>query len=241
MFDPFDTLAVADYGDCELDSGNIADAPRVIERHIARIIAGGASALAIGGDHYVTYPILRAYAEVHGPLSLIQFDAHRDVEPNVGDRIDHGTMFGLAIEEGIIDPERWVQVGIRTYYAGERSFGMRVIYADEVHSSPADEIAVAIQRVVGDRKAYLTFDIDCLDPAYAPGTGTPAPGGLTTHQAMAILRQLTHIDYAGMDLVEVAPPYDHAQITSLAGAAIALEYLCVRATQDGALGVEMPD
>ncbi len=241
MFDPFDTLAVVDYGDCELDYGNIASAPQVIEQHIAGIIAGGASSMAIGGDHYVTYPMLRAYAAVHGPLSLIQFDAHRDVEPNVGDRIDHGTMFGLAIEEGVIDPARSVQIGIRTYYTGERSFGMRIIYADEVHRSTPAEIAAQIQRTVGDHKAYLTFDIDCLDPAYAPGTGTPVPGGLTTHQASSILRELTQIDYAGMDLVEVAPPYDHAQITSLAGAAIALEYLCVRAAQNGARAVKMPD
>ena len=241
MFDPFDTLAVTDFGDCPLDSGNIAEAPAVIEAHIAEILAGGASTLAIGGDHYVTYPILRAYAAVHGPLALIQFDAHRDVEPNESGRIDHGTMFGLAIEEGIIDPERSVQIGIRTHYEGERRFGMRIIYADEAHSAAPSEIAAEIRRVIGDHKAYLTFDIDCLDPAYAPATGTPVPGGLSTHQALSILREMTDVDYAGMDLVEVSPPYDHAQITSLAGAAVALEYLCVRAWQSGARGVAMPD
>ncbi len=241
MFDPFDTLAVTDYGDCILDYGSLTGAPGAIETHIAEIITGGASSLAIGGDHYVTYPILRAYAEVYGPLSLIQFDAHRDVEPGGHGRIDHGTMFGQAIEDGVIDPEGSVQIGIRTNYTGERAFGMRVVYVDEVHASSAEQIAAEIRRTVGDRKAYLTFDIDCLDPAFAPGAGTPVPGGLTTHQALSILRKLTEIDYVGMDLVEVSPPYDHAQITSLAGAAIALEYLCVRAWQGGARGMEMPD
>ena len=241
MFDPFDTLAVTDYGDCLLDYGSPTKATDAIKTHIGGIIAGGASSLAIGGDHYVTYPILRAYAEVHGPLSLIQFDAHRDVEPGGRERIDHGTMFGQAIRDGVIDPERSVQIGIRTTYPGEQAFGMRVLYVDEIHASSAGEIAEQIQRMVGDHKAYLTFDIDCLDPAFAPGTGTPVPGGLSTHQALSILRKLTDINYVGMDLVEVSPPYDHAQITSLAGAAIALEYLCIRAWQGGARGIEMPD
>ncbi len=241
MFDPFDTLAVTDYGDCVLDYASLPEAPQAIETHIAGIIAGGASSLAIGGDHYVTYPILRAYAEAHGPLSLIQFDAHRDVEPGEKGRIDHGTMFGQAIDDGVIAPERSVQIGIRTNYAGERACGMRILYADEVHASSAEQIAAEIHRTVGDRKAYLTFDIDCLDPAFAPGTGTPVPGGLSTHQALAILRALTEVDYVGMDLVEISPPYDHAQVTSLAGAALAVEYLCVRAWQGGARGIAMPE
>ena len=241
MFDPFDTLAVTDYGDCQLDYANPTEAPGAIEAHIAKIIGGGTSSVAIGGDHYVTYPILRAYAEAYGPVSLIQFDAHRDVEPREQGRIDHGTMFTHAIRDGIIHPEHSIQIGIRSTYSGERMFGMRVLYVDEVHASSAEQIAALIQRTVGDRKAYLTFDIDCLDPAFAPGTGTPVIGGLSTHQALSILRKLTDIDYVGMDLVEVAPPYDHAQITSLAGAAIALEYLCIRAWQGGARGIELTD
>lgn len=241
MFDPFETLSVIDYGDCFFDWGRNAEVPQAIEDHIAGIIAGGASSLVIGGDHFITYPVMRAYARVHGALSLIQFDAHRDVEPEEGGRIDHGTMFNIAIEEGVIDPKRSVQIGIRTTYDGERTYGMKILYADQVHDSSAAEIADAIKHTVGDHKAYLTFDIDCLDPAYAPGTGTPVAGGLTTHQAMSIMRRLTGVDFAGMDVVEVSPPFDHAEVTSLAGAAIALEYLCLRAHQAGARPADMPD
>ena len=240
-FDPFDTLSVIDYGDCFFDWGRQGDVTQAIEDHIATIIASGASTLSMGGDHYTTYPVLRAYAKVHGPLSLIQFDAHRDVEPEEGGRLDHGTMFNIAIQEGVIDPNRSVQVGIRTTYEGERTYGMRIIYADEVHTSSAKDIADEIARVVGGNKAYLTFDIDCLDPAFAPGTGTPVPGGLSTFQAQAILRHMTDIDYAGMDVVEVSPPFDHAEVTALAAAAIALDYLCIRAWQAGARGAVLPE
>jgi agmatinase len=233
-FDPFDTLAVVDYGDCFFDWGRKEDAPAAIEAHVAGILAAGASSLVLGGDHFVTYPVLRACAKVHGPLALVQFDAHRDVEPDDGGRIDHGTMFGLAIREGVIDPRRSIQVGIRTSFVGEGGAGMTVLHADRVHAMTAEEVAAEIVCVTAGRKAYLTFDIDCLDPAFAPGTGTPVPGGLSSHQAMAILRGLKDVDFAGMDVVEVSPPYDHAEVTSLAASAMALEYLCLRAWQRGA-------
>ncbi len=241
MFDPFDTLAVVDYGDCFFDWGRKEDVPSVIEDHIAEIVGQDVSTLVLGGDHFVTYPVLKAYAKKYGPLSLIQFDAHRDVEPEDGGRIDHGTMFNIAIQEGIIDPARSIQVGIRTTYHGERTYGMKIVYADQVHEASAQDIANEIQDVVAGHKAYLTFDIDCLDPAYAPGTGTPVPGGLTTHQALSILHKLTDVDFAGMDVVEVSPPYDHAETTSLAAAAIALDYLCLRAWQAGARGTALSD
>lgn len=240
-FDPFDTLAVVDYGDCFFDWGRKEEVPRVIEEHIAAIIAAGASTLTLGGDHFIAYPVMKAYAQVHGPLSLIQFDAHRDVEPDEGGRIDHGTMFGLGIREGVIDPKRSVQVGIRTTFTGEEGYGMTVIHADAVHQMSADEVAAEIARVTAGNKAYLSFDIDCLDPAYAPGTGTPVPGGLTSHQAMSIVRRLKEVDFAAMDLVEVSPPYDHAEITSLAACALTLEYLCLRAWQKGARGAPSKD
>jgi agmatinase len=235
-FDPFDTLGVVDYGDCFFDWGRKEDVPGAIERHVAGILAAGASALAIGGDHFITYPVLKAYAERFGPLALVQFDAHRDVEPDAGGRIDHGTMFGLAIGEGLVDPAHSVQIGIRTTYQGEGGHAMSVIHADRVHDMKPIEVASEILGAVGGRKAYLTFDIDCLDPAFAPGTGTPVPGGLSSHQAMAILRHLKEIDFAGMDVVEVSPPYDHAETTSLAACAITLEYLCLKAWQRGARG-----
>ncbi len=234
-FDPFDTLSVVDYGDCYFDWGRKEDTPAAIEAHISGILDQGASSLVIGGDHFITLPVLRAHAKQHGgPLALIHFDAHRDVEPDEGGRIDHGTMFNLAIREGVIDPEHSIQVGIRTTFHGEEGYGMTILHADRVHDMTAGEVAAEVVRVTGGRKAYLTFDIDCLDPAYAPGTGTPVPGGLTSHQAMSILRRLKDIDFSGMDLVEVSPPYDHAETTSLAGSAMLLEYLCLRAWQKGA-------
>jgi agmatinase len=142
----------------------------------------------------------------------------------------------LAIDEKLIDPAHSVQIGIRTTYHGESGHGMSVIHADKVHETTPAEVAAEIARAVGGRKAYLSFDIDCLDPAFAPGTGTPVPGGLSSYQAMAILRRLREVDFAGMDLVEVSPPYDHAETTSLAASAILLDYLCLKAWQKGARG-----
>jgi agmatinase len=240
-FDPFDTLAVIDYGDCFFDWGRKEEFPATLERHAAAILAAGAEMVSLGGDHYISYPLLKAHAQKHGPLSLIHFDAHRDVEPDDGGRIDHGTMFGYAVKEGLIDPRRSVQIGIRTVFAGERTFGFRIVYADEVHDSSPAQIAAIISEVVGRNKAYLTFDIDCLDPAAAPGTGTPIPGGLTYHQAAAIIRRLTDIAFVGMDLVEVSPPFDHADITALAAASLIMEYLCLRAWQKGARAVPIPE
>ena len=241
MFDPFDTLAVTDYGDCWFDHGELASIGDAIERHAGRILDAGASMLTLGGDHYVTYPLLRAHAKVHGPLSLIQFDAHRDVEPDDHRRVDHGAMFGYAIEDGLIDPNRSVQVGIRTTFHGERTYGMKILYADHVHNSSARDIAREIASAVDGNKAYLTFDIDCLDPAFAPGTGTPVPGGLSSHQAFSILREMRTIDIVGADVVEVSPTYDVGEITSLAAAQVALEYLCLRAARQGAVAEPMPE
>lgn len=240
-FDPFDTLAVVDYGDCYFDWGRKEDVPAAIEAHAEGILAGGAETVSFGGDHFVTYPLLKANAKKHGPLSLVHFDAHRDVEPDEGGRIDHGTMFNYAAREGIIDPKRSVQIGIRTVFTGEHTYGFRIVYANEVHDSTAGEIASIIKEVVGHNKAYLTFDIDCLDPSAAPGTGTPVPGGLTYHQAASIIRRLTDVSFVGMDLVEVSPPYDHAELTSLAAASIVMEYLCLKAWQKGARAMAIPE
>lgn len=241
FFDPFDTLAVVDYGDCYFDWGRKEDVPAAIESHAWEIVSAGAETVSFGGDHFVTYPLLKANARKHGPLALVHFDAHRDVEPDEGGRIDHGTMFNYAAREGIIDPKRSVQIGIRTCFTGERTYGFRIVYADEVHDSSAGDVAAIIKDVVGNTKAYLTFDIDCLDPSAAPGTGTPVPGGLTYHQAASIIRKLTDINFIGMDLVEVSPPYDHAEQTSLAAASLVMEYLCLKAWQKGARAVPVPE
>ena len=238
-FDPFDTLAVTDFGDCVFDWGTPQDIPGEIEAHFARILGGGASTLMLGGDHFCTYPVLRAYAQKYGPLGLVQFDAHRDVEADPGNRLDHGSMFNYAIREGVIDPARSVQLGIRTCFRGEQSYGMKVIHADEAHATPAADLAQVIRDRIGDGPTYLTFDIDCLDPSAAPGTGTPVPGGFTSHQALSVIRALKGVEFVGMDVVEVSPPYDHAEMTSNAAAMVAIELLCLKAYARGARGEEM--
>jgi agmatinase len=239
-FDPFDTLAAVDYGDVFFDWGKKEEFPAALEKHATDIISQGTEMISLGGDHYISYPLLKAHAKKHGPLALVHFDAHRDMEPDSGGRIDHGTMFGYALREGLIDPTKSVQIGIRTTFVGETTDGIRIIYAEEVHDSTAQQLADIITKQVGKQKAYLTFDIDCLDPSAAPGTGTPIPGGLTYHQAASIIRKLTNVNFIGMDLVEVAPPYDHAEITSIAAASLIMEYLCLRAYQKGARGEKMP-
>jgi agmatinase len=240
-FDPFDTLAVADYGDCYFDWGRKEDFPATLEAHATAILDQGAEMIALGGDHYISYPLLRAHAKKFGPLSLVHFDAHRDVEPDDGGRIDHGTMFGYAVREGLIDPKASVQIGIRTVFSGERTFGFRIVNAEEVHANSADAVADIVRNTVGRRRAYLTFDIDCLDPSAAPGTGTPICGGLTYHQAASIIRRLTGISFVGMDIVEVSPPYDHAEITAIAAASLVMEYICLRAWQAGARAASFPE
>lgn len=240
-FDPFDTLAVIDYGDCFFDWGRKENFPQALEDHAAAILSSGAEMISLGGDHYISYPLLKAHAKKHGPLSLVHFDAHRDVEPDDGGRIDHGTMFGYAVREGLIDPKKSVQIGLRTVFTGEKTYGFRLVYADEVHDSSSAAIAQIVKDVVGANKAYLTFDIDCLDPSAAPGTGTPIPGGLTYHQAASIIRKLTDINFVAMDMVEVSPPYDHADITSGAACGLIMEYLCLRAWQRGARAAPMQE
>ena len=226
-FDPFDRLAVIDYGDCLFDFGKPEGVPAAIEAHAAEIVAKNVSLISLGGDHFVTLPLLRAHAEHYGPLSLVHFDAHSDTWEDDGLRIDHGTMFWHAVNEGIIDTERSVQIGIRTHNSDP--LGITWLDADWVHENGPARTSAEIQRIVGAHQAYLTFDIDCLDPAFAPGTGTPVSGGLSTQQAQSIIRRLDGIDFVAMDLVEVAPNFDVSQITALAAAHIIHDYLCLRA------------
>ncbi|MGB0507294.1 MAG: agmatinase [Pikeienuella sp.] len=229
-FDPFERLNVVDWGDVNIDAGYPLDMPDHIQNAVSSVISEAGAALIIGGDHFTTYPSLKAHAEKHGaPISLIQFDAHTDTwEDPERRRIDHGTMFYHAAREGTIDPETSVQVGIRT--TNDNTMGFNIRDAIWCHQHSPAEIAAEIKRIVGDRPAYLTFDIDGLDPSCAPGTGTPVVGGLFTWQALAILRDLQGINLIGMDMVEVSPAYDHAEITALAGATIALELLCLYAS-----------
>ncbi len=228
-FDPFESLAVVDYGDCVFDHGKPETITDSIQAHARTLLDGGVSMLTLGGDHYITYPILKAHHEVHGPLSLIHFDAHSDTWAEDEKRVDHGTMFYHAAKEGLVDPVRSVQVGLRTY--NPESHGYNILDALWVQENGVAATVAEILRVVGAHKAYITFDIDCLDPSFAPGTGTPVCGGLSTAQALGIIRGLQEVNLVGMDVVEVAPAYDTAEITALAAATLALQYLSLLAAK----------
>lgn len=225
-FDPLSEFAITDYGDMPFDYAKIADFPEALRAHIAGILAQGPGTLTLGGDHYITLPILEAYAEKFGPMRVIQFDAHSDLWADDDfTRIDHGTMMYKAVKKGFVDPARSVQVGIRTEC--DDYLGFNVIDAPSLHQMRPQAVAERIKEIVGEGPCYLTFDIDALDPAFAPGTGTPVWGGLASWQAAAILRALAGIDLKGGDIVEVSPPYDTTGATAIAGAHVAMEILCL--------------
>ncbi|MEJ5023941.1 agmatinase [Brucella anthropi] len=221
--DLFENLSVIDYGDCLLDYGNHTKTPATIEREATKILKSDAFLLTLGGDHFITWPLLKAHAAKYGPLALVQFDAHQDTWFDDGKRIDHGSFVARAVRDGIIDPAHSIQIGIRTH--APEDCGIKIIYGHEVEDMSAAAIADEILKRTDGRKTYLTFDIDCLDPAFAPGTGTPVAGGPSSAKMLSILRKLTALDFVGADVVEVAPAYDHADITAIAGATIAMYYL----------------
>ncbi|MGI9461672.1 MAG: agmatinase [Alphaproteobacteria bacterium] len=230
-FDPFSHLAVVDYGDCELVFDHADTIPASIEDHIYNIISQGVKSATIGGDHFITYPILRAHHRVHGQVALLQFDAHPDTWPDDGKQMNHGTMFTRAIQDKLIIPEKSLQVGIRTVAP---EYGIKTITADEVHDVGVAGVLKAIGDTIGDTPCYLTFDIDCLDPSHAPGTGTPVAGGLTSREALKIIRgfqTIKGLNIVGCDMVEVSPPFDISEITSLAGAHILHDIICQWAWQ----------
>ena len=229
-FDPFDKLAVIDYGDCYFDFGVPQNVPDEIEAHAYDIISQGPGLLSLGGDHFVAYPLIKAHVRKHGgPISLLHFDAHSDTWADEEDRIDHGTMFYHAAKQGLVDPKTSVQIGLRT--SNPDTMGFNILDAPWVHAQGIAATIEAARKHLGDNPVYLSFDIDCLDPSYAPGTGTPVCGGLTSHQAMAIIRGLKGINIIGMDIVEVAPAYDVGEITALAAAHLAMEMLYLYAAR----------
>lgn len=229
-FDPLDKLAVVDAGDALFDFGRPENVPGEIEEAAFNILSQGPGLLTLGGDHFISYPLIKAHVRKHGgPISILHFDAHSDTWADENDRIDHGTMFWWATKQGLIDPNTSVQIGIRT--TNPDTMGFNVIDAPTVHSQSIEATIKKARASLGDTPVYLTFDIDCLDPSYAPGTGTPVCGGLSSHQAMAILRGMKGLNVIGMDVVEVAPNYDIAEITALAGASIAMEMLYLFASR----------
>lgn len=228
-FDPFERLSMVDYGDCMFDPGHPGDVLEEVYTQAKAIVDTGTFLLGMGGDHSVTYPVLRAQAERHGPISLIQIDAHCDTWAEDPKRIDHGSMFYHAAKEGVIAPERSIQVGLRTM--NDSTHGFNILDAEWVHEHGVAAVVQQIKEVVGDAPSYLTFDIDALDPAFAPGTGTPVCGGLATWQGQGIIRKLGGVNLIGADLVEVSPPFDHAEITALAGASLLMDMVCLIASQ----------
>ncbi|BFM15662.1 agmatinase [Maricurvus nonylphenolicus] len=230
QFSLADKLRVIDYGDLNFDDGDSNSMLELVTAEASNIMAAGKTLLTFGGDHFITLPLLRAAAKHHGPLALIHFDAHTDTEQS-DLAYNHGSMFYHAPREALIVPENSIQVGIRTEYMDE-DHGFDVVDAAWANNHSVEDIVDRIRARVGDRAVYLSFDIDCLDPAYAPGTGTPVVGGLTSDKALQILRALQGLNIVAMDLMEVAPAYDHAEITSLAGATLALEMLYVFAANN---------
>ncbi|MDC0612600.1 agmatinase [Vibrio sp.] len=220
-----DKLNLVDAGDLVFDTGDAEDLTQRLEFAADQILQDGKALLSLGGDHFITLPLLRAHAKKFGKMSLIHFDAHTDTYPH-GSQYDHGTMFFHAPNEGLIDPESSVQIGIRTEYK-KQGHRFNVIDAPLANDLSVTDIVKQVKTIVGDNPVYVTFDIDCLDPAFAPGTGTPVCGGLSSDKILKILRGLSGINIVGMDVVEVAPSYDQSEITALAGATIALELLHV--------------
>ena len=231
-FDLADSINIIDWGDCMIDPHNPSGIIETIFLHAKNIIENKCKMLTFGGDHFISYPLLKAHAKRYGPLALLQFDAHCDTWPDDGLRLDHGTMFARAANEGLIDVEKSIQVGLRTF--NDSDMGFEILTAPWVHKNGINAAIDIIHGRVKDSPLYISFDIDGLDPAFAPGTGTPVVGGLATWQALELIRSLRNKNLIGMDIVEVSPPYDHAEISSLAAATVAHDWLCLIGQKAGA-------
>ena len=232
---PFDSLSIADIGDVAINTFNLPDAVRLIQEYYDSLLSQfDVVPMTLGGDHTITLPILRAIARKHGKVGLVHVDAHADVNDHMfGEKIAHGTTFRRAMEEGLLDADRVVQIGLRAQgYAADdfdwcRRQGFRVVQAEECWHRSLTPLMAEVREKVGGGPVYLSFDIDGIDPAWAPGTGTPEIGGLTTIQGMEIIRGCQGLDLVGCDLVEVSPMYDVSGNTSLLGANLLYEMLCV--------------
>jgi agmatinase len=229
---PFERLRVADYGDVDVAPVSIEATFAAVERDVGVLVQAGVTPLSVGGDHSVTLPILRALARRHGPLALVHFDAHPDTwDEYFGSKHFHGTTFRRAVEEGLVDGRRIIQIGIRGPLYGPDDFdfhaahGLEVLRIEDVKERGTAWAAERLERLAG-RPAYCSFDIDAVDPAYAPATGTPEVGGLSSYESLVLVRALRSLDLVGADVVEVSPPYDGpGQITSLLAANLLFELL----------------
>ncbi|GLY30407.1 agmatinase [Kineosporia sp. NBRC 101731] len=230
---PFDVMQVVDAGDLAVNPFDTSGALAAITSRALDLTSGGSRLVTIGGDHTIALPLLRAAAERHGPVAVLHFDAHLDTWDTYFDEpYTHGTPFRRAAEEGVIDSTGCVHVGIRGPVYSDRDryedqvLGFQIIGAEETEDLGWRGIAERVKARLGDRPVYVSVDIDVLDPAFAPGTGTPEPGGLTSRELLAVLRSLAGVNVVGADIVEVAPAYDHAEITGMAAASVAYELIC---------------
>ncbi len=237
---PFEALNCADLGDVPPNPVDLHDSMARITAFYAAALQAGITPLTAGGDHLSTLPILRAVA-AQRPVGLIQFDSHTDLTDSYfgGQKYTHGTPFRRAIEEGLIDPHRMVQIGIRgtMYDTEDRDFaaanGIRLIPVEELHARGTADVMAEARQIAGTGPTYITYDIDFVDPAFAPGTGTPEVGGPNSHQALEVVRGLAGLNIVGADMVEVSPPFDASGGTALLGATILFELLCIMAARKG--------
>ncbi len=231
---PFDSLNVGDIGDVPINTFSLSDSLRIITEYYDELLKSTAIPVALGGDHSLTLPILRSVAKKHGPVALIHVDAHADVNEHMfGERETHGTVFRRAYEDGCLQADKVFQIGLRGTGYGADDFteaagwGFNQFLAPDLWHKSLAPLAAEIKQKIGDAPVYVTYDIDSLDPAYAPGTGTPEIGGMTSMQAMELIRGLRGLNIVGCDLVEVSPPYDTSGNTALTGANLVYELLCV--------------
>jgi agmatinase len=238
--DVFAHQSVVDWGDVPVTPGNAVRTLDQIAEGVGELVAAGITPLVIGGDHSIVLGELRAHADRHGPLALVLLDAHADTWDNYyGERYFHGSPFRRAVEEGLLRPERSLLAGMRgpLYGPGDlddtRAMGFEVVMGDELRRTSPIGYAARVRERVGDAPAYLSFDIDVVDPAFAPGTGTPEVAGLLSHEALAFLRALSGMRFVGFDLVEVSPPYDNpGQTTALLAANVGYELLALKALEE---------
>ena len=231
---PFDNLNAGDIGDLAINTFSLQESLRIIEDSYHAILSGDVIPMAMGGDHSITLPILRAIASKYGPVALVHVDAHADVNDDMfGEKETHGTVFRRAHEEGLIVSDKTYQIGIRgTGYGADdfaeaQSWGFQHFPAQELWGRSLHNMGAEIRRDIGNRPVYITFDIDSLDPSFAPGTGTPEVGGLSTYQALELIRALKGLNIVGCDLVEVSPPYDQSGTTALTAANLLYEMMCI--------------
>ncbi|MFC4224097.1 agmatinase [Lysinibacter cavernae] len=237
--EPFGLQQVVDGGDVAINPFNINEAIEVLQESTGQLVRSGTRLVTLGGDHTIALPLLRSVAETHGPVALLHFDAHLDTwDTYFGAEYTHGTPFRRAVEEGLLDTEAICHVGTRGPLYGhrdledDRRFGFGIVTSADVFRKGVDEIVASLRDRIGDRPLYISIDIDVLDPAHAPGTGTPEAGGLTSRELLEILRGLKGINVVGADVVEVAPAYDHAELTGVAASHVAYDLLSLLALRD---------